>query len=147
MERAPPQANLDCLSRQTGQIRPRQSGLGGAGLVTALLLVVWAAGCARTDRTSAGPAPAARTPAVPAVVGRPQSAAERLLAARGLRWRFRGDVVVRARPLAPKGVAISPDPRIVAQFPPPGARLARQAPVVLETTCTRAVRAGRPPCR
>jgi beta-lactam-binding protein with PASTA domain len=85
---------------------------------------------------------------VPAVVGMTESRAQCTLAAVGLRWRYRGDNRVHARPIISCGgrSAVAPDPVVISESPRAGTRVARGSVIVLDDACLRLVRQHRGAC-
>jgi hypothetical protein len=77
-----------------------------------------------------------------------ESHAQCTLAAAGLRWRYRGDNHVYARPIIPCGGtwAVTPDPVVISETPRAGTRVARGRVIVLDDVCLRLVREQRGPC-
>ena len=85
---------------------------------------------------------------VPAVVGMSESRAQCTLAAAGLRWRYRGDKRVYARPIiacAGRSVVL-PDPVVISESPPAGTRVAGGTVIVLDDACLRRLRQHRSAC-
>lgn len=107
-------------------------------IVTAILLAAPAAPLARSPRTVR----------VPKVVGRTESRAQCALAAAGLHWRFRGSGHVFGRPVVvcEPGLAVLPDPQVIAQSPAGGVPVRNGSVVVLDDACLRRARRHLPPC-
>src|SRR5579859_5815847 len=105
-----------------------------------------AVGCVVLAMT--GLAGAATGSRVPGVIGMAESRAQCALAAAGLRWRYRGDNRVHARPIiACSGdVAVTPDPVVISESPRAGTRVARGSVVVLDDACLRLARQHRGVC-
>ena len=97
---------------------------------------------------STGVAGAASELRVPAAVGMTESRAQCVLAAAGLRWRYRGDHRVYRRPVisCDRMSAVAPDPVVISESPRAGTRVARRTVVVLDDVCLRRVRQHRGAC-
>jgi hypothetical protein len=74
-----------------------------------------------------------------------ESRAQCMLAAAGLRWRYRGDNQVHARPIISCGrnEAVAPDPVVITESPRAGTRVARGSVIVLDDACLRLARQHR----
>jgi hypothetical protein len=71
-----------------------------------------------------------------------ESRAQCTLAAAGLRWRYRGNSQVFARPIISCGgtLFVAPDPAVISESPRAGARVARGTVIVLDDVCLRLTR-------
>jgi beta-lactam-binding protein with PASTA domain len=105
-----------------------------------------AVGCLALAMT--GLARAATGLRVPAVVGMSESRAQCTLAAAGLRWRYRGDNRVYARPIIACGgrAVVLPDPVVISESAPAGTRVAGGSVIVLDDACLRLARQHRGAC-
>ncbi len=106
-----------------------------------------AVGCSVLAMT--GLARAATGLRVPVVVGMSESRAQCTLAAAGLRWRYRGDNRVYARPIIACGgrsVVVLPDPLVISESPRAGTRVVGGSVIVLDDACLRLVRQHRGAC-
>jgi hypothetical protein len=135
-------------SRPTLRV-PCGKGAGRArfrGTTQTVRSVAVAAACLALALT--GLAGAATGLRVPAVVGVAESRAQCTLAAAGLRWRFRGDDHVHARPvIACSGnVAVNPDPPVISETPRAGSRVVRGSVIVLDDSCLLRARQHRSLC-
>ena len=103
-------------------------------------------GCSALAMT--GLAGAATGSRVPAVVGMSESRAQCTLAATGLRWRYRGDNRVYARPIIACGgrSVVLPDPVVISESPRAGTRVASASVIVLDDACLRLLRQHRGAC-
>jgi beta-lactam-binding protein with PASTA domain len=102
----------------------------------ALVLVVLLAACGENERAT--PATPSAQVVVPDVVGLRRSRAVCALADGELRWRISPDRRILSRPPADcdnNASAGQPDPKIVRQRPAAGARVSRNAVVVLHDEC------------
>jgi len=93
-------------------------------------------------------APAVNAVRVPGLTGKTESAAQCALAAVGLRWRFRGDRLIRSHPIIPCSghAAVNPDPKVLSQTPRAGSQVRPRSVVVLDDECLRRVRHHHPAC-
>jgi hypothetical protein len=77
-----------------------------------------------------------------------ESRAQCALAAAGLRWRYRGDNRVHARPIVVCGgrSVVLPDPFVISESPRAGTPVVRGSVIVLDDACLRLMRQHRGAC-